>query len=312
MAVQVPLHIRQRLAEVVGDLKNAVGQQAGISSEEPLEVEPGAEPCDDSWMEFIHEECIIDASNPTPSPSYRNIQESRLQTAYPQTDADMSCPGSLPQIACPETSDRSITEEVCCKHSHKSNTHHERPTSKDDTLEKLVERIPRRNLLDCLAIYWEALKMEGIYAMPSRQVFPWTLKGTSQQVRRLHYHLILRHLDVEHDFYQWRRAIAELRNLEGYMSFLAEAQAEQTTGQKKRQRGETNSKKAHKEYLAHIYADRTPRDYQRIKQALKKDLRHGRRWSILVDGFLAHNGDTISGLGSGLLLLCGPALATKM
>lgn len=57
-----------------------VGQQAAkayltrISNEEPLEVEPGAEPCDGSWMEFIHEECIIDASDPiypTPSPSCR-------------------------------------------------------------------------------------------------------------------------------------------------------------------------------------------------------------------------------------------------
>ena len=48
-----------------------------------------------------------------------------------------------------------------------------------------------------------------------------------------------------------------------------------------------------------------------MKQALKKDLRHGRRWSILVDGFVADNGDSIPGLGLGLLLLCGPAVAQK-
>ena len=70
-------------------------------------------------------------------------------------------------------------------------------------------------------------------------------------------------------------------------------------------------REAHKEYLAHIYADRTPKDYERVKQALKKDLRHGRRWSILVDGFVADNGDSIPGLGLGLLLLCGPAVAKK-
>ncbi|KAK3169608.1 hypothetical protein OEA41_008992 [Lepraria neglecta] len=45
-----------------------------------------------------------------------------------------------------------------------------------------------------------------------------------------------------------------------------------------RQSGESNSNKAYKEYLAYIYADRTPQDYERVKQALKKDLRHGRRW----------------------------------
>lgn len=106
--------------------------------------------------------------------------------------------------------------------------------------------------------------------------------------------------------------ISELRNLEGYTSFLAEAQAKQTTHTRKRRRGETNSNKAHKEYLAYIYADRTPQDYSRIKQALKRDLRHGRRWSILVDGSYTDDGKVIPGLGSGLLLLGGTALARKM
>ena len=49
-----------------------------------------------------------------------------------------------------------------------------------------------------------------------------------------------------------------------------------------------------------------------MKQALKKDLRHGRRWLILVDGFVTDGGDSIPGLGLGLLLLCGPAIARKM
>ena len=106
--------------------------------------------------------------------------------------------------------------------------------------------------------------------MPSRQVLIWTLEGNSKQVRRLHHYLVLRHLDVEHDLYQWQRSIAELRNLDGYTSFLAEAQAQQMTYTKKRQRGETDSSKAHKEYLAHIYADRTPQDYPRIKRTLKR------------------------------------------
>ncbi|KAG8529808.1 uncharacterized protein KY384_005289 [Bacidia gigantensis] len=80
----------------------------------------------------------------------------------------------------------------------------------------------------------------------------------------------------------------------------------------RRATGGNNSNKAQKEYLAHIYADRTPQDYERVKQALRKDLRHGRRWSILVNGFVAENGDSISGLGLGLLLLCGPGVARKI
>jgi len=175
-----------------------------------------------------------------------------------------------------------------------------------------VQGLPRSNLLDYLKTYWDTLKVEGIFAMPSRQVFTWTLEGSSEQVRRLHHHLILRHLDVEDNLHQWRRSIAEMRNLDGYTSFFAEAQAKQRIPKQTRQSGESSSNKAHKEYLAHIYADRTPQDYERVKQALKKDLRHGRRWSILVDGFVTNDGDSIPGLGPGLLLLCGPAVAKKM
>lgn len=97
-----------------------------------------------------------------------------------------------------------------------------------------------------------------------------------------------------------------MRNLDGYASFFAEARAKQGIHKQTRQSGESNSNKAHKEYLAYIYADRTPKDYERIKQALKKDLRYKRRWSILVDGFIADNGDSIPGL-----LVCGPAVAKK-
>jgi len=316
MAHQVPLQIRQRLAEVVQDLKNAVGQQAAkdyltrISSEEPIEVEPGAEPCDDSWMEFINNKCITNTSSPvypTPLSSCGHIEEPPVQIADSHRDADSSRPATYLR-----TSADSITEEGCPMQRQGSTTESKRGIYNDDALGAFVENIPRRNLLDCLKIHWEAMKTEGIFTMPSREVFTWTLDGNSTQIRRLHYHLVLRHLDVEHDLYQWRRSIAELRNLDGYTSFLAEAQAQQTTCTKKRHRGETNSSKAHKEYLAHIYADRTPHDYLRIKRALKKDLRHGRRWSILVNGFHADEGDIVPGLGSGLLLLCGAAMARKM
>ena len=62
-------------------VKNAVKQEAAkaylarISNIESLEFEPGAEHCDDSWMEYINEDCMTVASNSsysTPSLSYEN------------------------------------------------------------------------------------------------------------------------------------------------------------------------------------------------------------------------------------------------
>ena len=125
-------------------------------------------------------------------------------------------------------------------------------------LDTVVQNLPRSNLLDCLEAHWETLKVEGIFAIPSRQVFTWTLEGNSEQVRRLHHHLILRHLDVEDDLHQWRRSIAEMRNLDYYASFFAEARAKHGNHKQTRQSGESNS---------------------------------------------ADNGDSIPGLGLGLLLL---------
>jgi hypothetical protein len=69
-----------------------------------------------------------------------------------------------------------------------------------------------------------------------------------------------------------------------------------------RQTGETNSQKAHKEYLAYIYADRSPKDFDKAKQSLKTNLQFGRRWSILVEGFV-DKGDVVPGLGLGALEL---------
>jgi hypothetical protein len=79
-----------------------------------------------------------------------------------------------------------------------------------------------------------------------------------------------------------------------------------------RQTGETNNQKAHKEYLAYIYADRSPRDFDKAKQSLKTNLEFGRRWSILVEGFVGEGDVVVPGLGLGALLLCGPSIRKKM
>ena len=74
-------------------------------------------------------------------------------------------------------------------------------------------------------------------------------------------------MSIEDDLYQWRRSIAEINNLNNYNAFVAEAR-----GQKHhtRRRGERVSQQAHQDYLAHIYADRNPNEYEGSKQALKK------------------------------------------
>lgn len=54
MALEVPQHIRQRLATVIDDLKSAIGQEAAkayltsITTVESLALEPEVELCDDS------------------------------------------------------------------------------------------------------------------------------------------------------------------------------------------------------------------------------------------------------------------------
>jgi hypothetical protein len=163
-----------------------------------------------------------------------------------------------------------------------------------------------------LTTYWETLKVDWLYAESSLQACRWTLEGEPAYVHRLHHHLILRHLQIEDDLHQWRRSIAEIGNLEGYRAFLAEASCQRTIHRQVRQRGENDNNRAHKDYISHIFAGRAPDGFEKAREALKKDLRYGRRWSILVDGFIDDDNVTIPGLGSGVLLLCGPSFKNKM
>ena len=192
-----------------------------------------------------------DSSYPTPFSLYENVGEPFLQMTNSQTETDSCCPASSPQVANLVFPGKG-TPAAFCKLRRESKKHGKRRDLEHNTLDTVVQNLPRSNLLDCLEAHWETLKVEGIFAIPSRQVFTWTLEGNSEQVRRLHHHLILRHLDVEDDLHQWRRSIAEMRNLDGYASFFAEARAKQGIHKQRRQSGESNSNKAHKEYLAHI------------------------------------------------------------
>ena len=59
MTLEVPQHIRQRLAAVIDDLKSAIGQEAAkayltsVTTAESLVLEPEVELCDNSWMEYM-------------------------------------------------------------------------------------------------------------------------------------------------------------------------------------------------------------------------------------------------------------------
>jgi len=234
MTLEVPQRIRQRLAAVMDDLKSAIGQEAAkayltsITTIESLVLEPEVELCDDSWMEYINEDCMTDASDlsyPMTCSPHKKIEEPFLQMTNSQTEADPYCPALSPQVA-NHVSPGKGTPAALCESCREPKKHHKR-TSEYNTLDMVVQNLPRRNLLHCLKTHWDILKVEGIFAMPSRQVFTWTPEGNSKQVRRLHHHLILRHLDVEDDLHQWQRSIAEMRNLDGYTSFFAEAQAKQ-------------------------------------------------------------------------------------
>jgi hypothetical protein len=69
MTLEVPQRIRQRLAAVIDDLKSAIGQEAAkayltsITTVKSLVLGPEVELCDDSWMEYINEDCMTDASD---------------------------------------------------------------------------------------------------------------------------------------------------------------------------------------------------------------------------------------------------------
>lgn len=321
MALEVPQHIHQRLVAVIDDLRNAVGQEAAkafltpLTNLEPVEFHPRAETCDDWWMEFINDEYTTDANNLScPAPSGK-AEDPPLRIIDSQTEAD-TCSPACSSAPSPHTTDPTSAEGnttlEACELCGQSKARRKRQKPEYNILEAVVQDLPRRDLLVSLESHWQALRTEGIYTMPSREVFTCTLEGSSEQARRLQHHLILRHLDIDDDLYQWRRPIEERRNLDGYSAFFREAQAKQMTEKHIRRRGERSSSTAQVEYLAHIYADRTPKDYKRAKQGFQKDLRNGRRWSILIDDFVTDDGGVIPGLGLGFLLLCGPLTARIM
>ena len=254
------------------------------------------------------------------SPASYNLKENLPTVA--SLNEDIPNPINRLSVSNPETSflsssfplsteNKPITlcQACICERCVKSKKQKE--TDNNNIPNKVIRFFLRPKLLELLSEYWETLKVNGLYYHESAQSFQWIIRDSPVHVRRLHYHLILDHLGIEDDLYQWRRSIAEINNLNGYNAFVAEAENQIKQSQRARRSGETNSQKAHKDYLAYIYADRAPKDPKKAKRAIKKNLEFGRRWSILVDGYVEGN-IVVPGLGLGVLLLCGPYIKKTM
>lgn len=94
MAPEVVQRIQERLVAAIDDLRNAVGQEAAkaffapLINVESVGFEREAAICDDSWMEFVNENFMTDASDPsqsTPSSPSGNIEDASLRrTVYRQ------------------------------------------------------------------------------------------------------------------------------------------------------------------------------------------------------------------------------------
>ena len=176
MTLEVQQHMRQRLAAVIDNLKNAMGQQAAkayltrITAVESLEFEPGAKLCNNSWMEYIDEDCMTNASDysyPTPS---RKIEEPLLHMTNSQTEADPYYPSPSPQIANSVSSGK-CTPAALCDSYWEPKKHRRKGTLGNNTLDTVVRGLPRSDLLDYLGSRWETLKIKGTFAVPSLQVF---------------------------------------------------------------------------------------------------------------------------------------------
>ena len=131
--------------------------------------EPEAAICDDSWMEFVNEDLMIDASDPSQSTSSSpsgKIEDVFLRRTVSQIVADTCNPAPSPYTANPMSPNRS-TSLGPCKYCRESEAHQKRERSEYYILEAVVQGLPRSGLLDYLETYWQALTTKGIYMMPS-------------------------------------------------------------------------------------------------------------------------------------------------
>ena len=126
-----------------------------ITTAESLEFEHGAELSDDSWMEYINEDCMTDASDPlypTSLSPYEMLENPFLQITSSQTEADPCCSASSPQIS-KSVSLGKDTPAALYESCRELKKYRKRGKLEYNSLETVVQNLRRSNLLECLDTY---------------------------------------------------------------------------------------------------------------------------------------------------------------
>ncbi len=142
MTFEIPQHIQWELTAIIDDLKNTVEQKAAkaylthIFNVESLKSELEVKLCNDSWMNYINEDCMTVVSDFlyfTPFLLYKKIEEPFLQLMKSQIEADSCCSALLPHITTSASSEKGtfVTFHKPCL---KSNKHFKKKRFKYSTL----------------------------------------------------------------------------------------------------------------------------------------------------------------------------------
>ena len=165
MTVEVLRHIHTRLVVVINDLRNAVGPIAAVAvlasftNVEPVDCVPHAAVCDDSWIEFINENFVTDASpsNPPPSSPPGKTEDPCKRRTDSQTEADTKADTGFFAPSPPTTylvfSDTTTAKERC-EHCLASTIPPRRGKSNKHLSEMVVQSLLRSDLLECLETHW--------------------------------------------------------------------------------------------------------------------------------------------------------------
>ncbi len=205
-------------------LRNVVGQEAvkaflvSLTNVESVGFEREVAICDDSWMEFVNENFMIDASDSsqsTPSSPSGKIEDASLRRTVSQTVADTCNPAPSPHTANPMSLNKS-TSLGPCKHCRESEAYQKRERSEYNILEAVVQGLPRSDLLDCfnderdLPDAFHIRCLHGLWKVARNKLVSCNIISSFDT-------------GIEDDLHQWRRSIAERRNLDRYNTFFTEA-----------------------------------------------------------------------------------------
>jgi hypothetical protein len=183
MSVSIPYHLQQQLALVLSELRETVGLETTKTYLGLLRDAVESSSC----PEGLPTQCM-------PIGTVGTVEDSR--TASPI----QGCVIDTPNIHLDHTVPRK--------------------RKRDDPSGVGTVGLLRSDLVDFLTTHWNTLKADGLY---TDSMVPEPREGVPSHALRLHHHLVLRGLQIEDELSQWRRSIAEIRNLESYQIFLAEA-----------------------------------------------------------------------------------------